>query len=170
MPGTSEPPETKSLTYWMDVWVPAHAPVRRVRVEAQLNIGDDWIIYPMEMRIQSATVPVVLPTGALPPVIATSVESAFGPLQGYLCGKNEKPVGESGTVRDFIRRNAAQDIALARKMEPSMGRESMEATLSAMLDASDAKAWCASRGASPPKVNPETYLKLRDYLFKTTMK
>jgi hypothetical protein len=155
----------------MDIWVPAHAPVRRIRVEAQLNIGDDWIIYPMEVRIQSAVVPkLVLPTGALPPLTAASVESAFGPLQGYLCGKNEKPNGAGGTIREMIRRNAAQDAAMARKLEPALGREAIEKSLAALLDAPDPAAWCAARAAPPARLDPEVYLKLRDYLIRNSAK
>ena len=43
--------------YLLDVWVPPDAePGRRVRLELQLKVGE-WIVYPMELRIQKATVP-----------------------------------------------------------------------------------------------------------------
>ena len=46
-----------SRAYVMDIRVPANAEVgRRVRLELQLKIGD-WIVYPLELRIQKAAVP-----------------------------------------------------------------------------------------------------------------
>ena len=50
------PSGESSRAYLLDVWVPAEAEAgRRVRLELQLKIGD-WIVYPMELRIQKATV------------------------------------------------------------------------------------------------------------------
>jgi hypothetical protein len=41
----------------LDVWVPGDAePGRRVRIELQLKIGA-WEIYPMELRVQRASIP-----------------------------------------------------------------------------------------------------------------
>jgi len=43
--------------YLLDIWVPPDAePGRRVRLELQLKVGD-WIVYPLELRIQKASVP-----------------------------------------------------------------------------------------------------------------
>jgi hypothetical protein len=170
LPGSGQP-DTTSLTYWMDIWVPAHTPVRRIRVEVQLNVGDDWTIYPLEVRVQPAEIPAgVITTGALPPITAWSAESAFGALQSFLCGKNEKPVAANGlTVRELIRRNASQDLALARRLEPAVGRAALEGSISGILGVPDAKTWCDGKGA-PAKADPEVYLKIRDYLMRTAIK
>jgi hypothetical protein len=164
----------RAVTYWMDVWVPAHAPVRRVRVEAQLNVGSDWIIYPMEFRIQQATVPAVgVASGALPPLAASSTEAALGPLHDFLCSKSEQRLPAAGglTVRGFIRRNALQDAALARALEPAIGRPALESALLAILGAPDVKSWCEAAGnPGQSKVDPEIYLKVRDYLYKASSK
>jgi len=51
------PDGESSRAYLLDVWVPADAePGRRVRLELQLKVGD-WIVYPMELRVQKASVP-----------------------------------------------------------------------------------------------------------------
>ena len=51
------PDGESSRAYLLDIWVPPDAePGRRVRLELQLKIGD-WIVYPMELRIQKAIVP-----------------------------------------------------------------------------------------------------------------
>ena len=48
-----------SRQYLLDVWIPPDAePGRRVRLELQLKVGD-WIVYPMELRIQKATIPLL---------------------------------------------------------------------------------------------------------------
>ncbi len=53
------PDGESSRAYLLDVWVPADGePGRRVRLELQLKVGD-WIVYPMELRIQKASVPMM---------------------------------------------------------------------------------------------------------------
>jgi len=42
---------------WMDLWADRAAPVRRIKVEPQLSMGADWVIYPMEGRVMEAVVP-----------------------------------------------------------------------------------------------------------------
>ncbi len=51
------PDGESSRAYLLDIWVPPDAePGRRVRLELQLKVGD-WIVYPMELRVQKAAVP-----------------------------------------------------------------------------------------------------------------
>ena len=53
------PDGESSRAYLLDVWVPPDAePGRRVRLELQLKVGD-WIVYPMELRVQKASVPLM---------------------------------------------------------------------------------------------------------------
>ena len=42
--------------FWMDLWTARDAPVARIKVEPQLHVNNDWVIYPMEARVMSATV------------------------------------------------------------------------------------------------------------------
>src|SRR5579872_2173258 len=39
---------------WMDVWCDRTAPVRRIKVEPELNVASDWVLYPMEARVMEA--------------------------------------------------------------------------------------------------------------------
>jgi hypothetical protein len=48
--------------FWMDLWTARDAPVARIKVEPQLHVNNDWVIYPMEARVMSATVPDGNPT------------------------------------------------------------------------------------------------------------
>jgi len=48
-----------TVSYWMDIWVPADAAINRVRLEVLMKIGSGWIMYPMEVRVMPAVGPVV---------------------------------------------------------------------------------------------------------------
>jgi hypothetical protein len=43
--------------FWMDLWTARDAPVARIKVEPQLHVNNDWVIYPMEARVMNATAP-----------------------------------------------------------------------------------------------------------------
>jgi hypothetical protein len=121
------PYESKSTeVFWMDLWTDRNAPVRRIKVEPQLNVKQDWIVYPMEARVMDALVPDERPAVAL-------------------CG--EAIVKSSNTLATARLRNAGQDAALALRL-PKPELEKL-------------KAQCAT-----PLNDPESYLKIRDYLFR----
>ena len=44
----------------MDLWTARDAPVARIKVEPQLHVNNDWVIYPMEARVMEATIPLTL--------------------------------------------------------------------------------------------------------------
>jgi hypothetical protein len=82
--------------FWMDVWTDRDAPVRRIKIEPQLNVGSDWVVYPMEARVMEAVVP--------------DAPAAQSMLE-YLC---EAP--RAARVTDFHLRNEKQDVALASRI------------------------------------------------------
>jgi hypothetical protein len=128
--------------FWMDLWTARDAPVARIKVEPQLHVNNDWVIYPMEARVVSATVP----DGAR---VGGSM-SPLGAMRQYLCEKSPPTDwGVPGNGISNLRfRNAAQDLLLA-----STG--SKEELLKA-LGSCDA----------PPSPDPEWYLRIRDYLLR----
>ncbi len=66
-----------SRAYLLDVWVPADAePGRRVRLELQLKVGS-WIVYPLELRVQKASVPGVGKPGEDPVSVTAARERNF---------------------------------------------------------------------------------------------
>jgi hypothetical protein len=115
------PYEGKSTeVFWMDLWADRNAPVQRIKVEPQLNVGHDWVQYPMEVRVMDAVVP-----------DATT--------RAPICG--------SKSVAGPRLRNLVQDSALAARIsKPEMDR---------------LKTQCATTPA-----DPESYLKIRDSLFR----
>jgi len=48
---------TGTQVFWMDLWTARDAAVQRIKVEPQLRVNNDWVIYPIEARVMSATVP-----------------------------------------------------------------------------------------------------------------
>src|SRR5262249_26085557 len=64
--------------YWLDVWTDRTAPVQRIKIEPQLHINGDWVIYPMEGRIMNGAVA----DGKWPTGTALPTEV----MHGFLCG------------------------------------------------------------------------------------
>lgn len=83
--------------FWMDLWTARDAPVQRIKVEPQLHVNNDWVIYPMEARVMEATV-----SGSLKSLITIDQLSCAGFTPSA-----------SPDVRRMNIRNAQQDVALA---------------------------------------------------------
>ena len=166
----SQVPGQSTVVYWMDLWADRGAPVRRTRLEVQLNCGDEWTIYPLELRIQAARVPAQ--AGALEAVggvAAASSDSARGPLRSYLCGGDPggSDAGGPATIRRMIRRNARQDAAIARSLEAGEGRPAVVGEMLTAVGARDRAAWCASPTAAAGELGAEWYLRVRDALYRS---
>jgi hypothetical protein len=125
---------------WMDVWADREAPVRRIKVEPQLFINDDWVVYPMETRVVAATVPEGPRDG-----------SPLTWMQQRFCGlivdvgpdrRGPSPV----TVARLGSRNAQQDVLLASRVA--------DADLNKLM------------GSCKIPADPEWYLRIRDYLLR----
>jgi hypothetical protein len=141
-------PGQTTRSYLLDIWVPRNVPPRRVRVEVLIKVGG-WIVAPMEVRVVPATVPDLVPGPpvSLPPRDRIADTFALGPLVDYLSGIVRDYPREPRTVRDVIRRNAAQDMALARAYSKTV---LLEITFMALEE----------------HVGAEWYLRLRDFLYR----
>jgi hypothetical protein len=140
-------PATGSSTQvlWMDLWADKGAPVSRIKVEPQLFVNNDWVIYPMEVRIMAASVP----DGARAAGTAPPGEV----MRGFLCGARvESAAPEPGvvTAASLRFRNAQQDLALAALVP----REELQERFGAC-------------DAAPPENNPEWYYRVRDFLLQS---
>jgi hypothetical protein len=114
-------PGQSACAYLLDIWVPPDTPLETVRVEVQMKVGT-WVIRPMEVRILPARVPaIVTAADALPPIEQSAGEAVMGPVLGYLGNKSDGPLKRNRTpprtLREAIRRNAEQDMALARALD-----------------------------------------------------
>lgn len=108
LPGTI--PGQTTVSFWLDVWVPAKTPPGRIRLEVLAYTGGRWLTYPMEVRVSAAAAPKLNKVnGALPPVTAR----ADAALRACLCGSVKEFPAPALSIRRQIRRNAAQDLALA---------------------------------------------------------
>ena len=153
-----------SVSYWMDIWVPADAAINRVRLEVLMKIGSGWIMYPMEVRVMPAVAPAIQERQTvLPPASARADASVYGPFRNFLCNAREPARKERLTVRRMIHRNAEQDLALARALE---GRSNdLRAELLRRAGATDRRKWCQV----PPAVEPpgaEWFLRIRDAIYR----
>jgi len=129
--------------FWMDLWTARDAPVQRIKVEPQLHVNNDWVIYPMEARVVSATAgEVVMPR-------AVAYTSPVGIMGQFLC---RFPTIDRGALQPGVLsmrlRNALQDLTLAKGAP--------KAELQDLFGACDA----------PPSPDPEWYLRIRDYLLR----
>jgi hypothetical protein len=109
-------PGQTTRDYLLDIYTPPDAEVgRRVRVEVLLKYGT-WYIVPFELRIMEATVhaPENASAAPLPSLNEPADAAAVQALASYLTGQREwNPVATPTSVREVLRRNAQQDMALA---------------------------------------------------------
>ena len=134
---------------WMDVWVDATAPVRRVKLEPQVYIDGDWVTYPMEVRISEP----VVPEGARDP----GFDSPVATLRASLCGTPRASSSTGASTSDLARmhfRNAQQDAALAAKSSAAV-REELKKALGG----------CTAAGLAEAGADAEFYLRVRDIFF-----
>jgi hypothetical protein len=128
--------------FWLDVWTDRAAPVRRIKIEPQLFVENDWVVYPMEARVIDTTVPNgPWPEGSIPSIDV---------MKRFLC---ENTMPEAAPAKELSAsrlqfRNAQQDLALARRVPAQDLRQ--------LLGGCDA----------PPSDQPEQYLRIRDYLLR----
>src|ERR1019366_1425531 len=118
------------------------APVRRIKIEPQLFVDNDWVVYPMEARVVDTTVP----DGPRLEGLSAPIEV----MKAYVCGaKLVESVLEKELSAARLRfRNAQQDLALASRAHNE--------DLRGLLGACDL----------PPPEQPEWYLRIRDYLLR----
>ncbi len=155
-------PGQTSVTFWLDMTVSRTAPVDRVKVEPQLWAAavNDWVIYPMEVRIMEPVIEDVRAASAMVPPVTEPADAAVrGPLKQALCGEKEPAGPGLLTARHLVRRNAAQHLSLASS------RAEITALLS-KLSASPAVQGLCSAGVTKSVAGPEWYLRFRDNLFR----
>jgi hypothetical protein len=102
-------PKQTTQSYWLDLWVPADTPVGRVRVQAVAKIGEDWLQYPLEVRVLPALVTREAPRPARIGALSAPADAS---LRTQLCGAEGPRVRGTATVRYRIARNALQDRQL----------------------------------------------------------
>jgi hypothetical protein len=138
---------------WLDLWTPARTPAERMRVEVQMNWGERWVIAPMEVRVQEATLP--KPPAlrlALPPLETPLGEVARWCWRALGCA-GPRPASarpqpqESPSIRSLVARNVAQDILHARERKKAPPPDACAESL-------------------PANLHPEWYLRARTALWR----
>jgi len=152
--------------YLFDIRAPAATPPRRVRVEALLKVGT-WLVAPMEVRIVAPTVPDTAVPNMPPVVFAEDLAPLESPasatahiqLLRYLAGLPPESPRQLLRVRDFIQRNAAEDMLLARSLGQAAGLRFPEMNLMSWLP-------FVYPHFGADQLGSEWYLKVRDFLYR----
>jgi hypothetical protein len=157
-------PGQNTVSYWMDLWVPADTAVQRVRLEVLVKVGRGWVEYPMEVRVMRAVAPAIQERHAtLPAVTARADASVYGPFRNFVCNTHESGHTERLSVRRIIHRNAVQDLALARALEGRAG--DLRAELLGRAGVVDKKQWCQSPRPMAEQ-GAEWFLRVRDATYR----
>ncbi len=173
LPHTAGPPDgaqaipgQTTTVFWMDVWVARGTKVGRIKLEPQIWSRGHWVIYPMEVRVLGVVVNSPPPgSSPLTGVGLAADATARGPLHCYLCGCDSPAPAAPPSARRLIRRNALQDVALARSAEKTHGKAAVSGMILEKLGVSDGAAWCASP-VYPEDRGSEWYLRVRDALYR----
>jgi len=154
-------PGQTTRCYLLDIWVPPDAAVQRVRIEVLLKVGV-WYIAPMEVRIVEARVPQhersYAMREALPGVEERSDSAAMECVAGYVMGGPQTWVGGEANIRDIIRRDAEQDMAIARLHG--------QVPLPLFLLAEDGIVQWWMQTPAFHWSGPEWYLRMRDWIYR----
>jgi len=158
-------PKQNTLSYWLDLWVPANTPVQRVRLEVLMKVGRGWVMYPMEVRVLAAVAPSVPDHhAALPPATARADASVVGPFRSFLCNARETGRSERLSTRGLIHRNALQDMALAQSLDAA-NQGDVRAVILGRIGLTGRSRWCKSPFAAG-ELETEWFLRLRDLIYR----
>ncbi len=152
--------------YWLDLWIAPKSLVRRIRLEAQLHDGDGWRIAPMEVRVLKGIAPQPKRAGAQLPAWEESADApARQAMREFVCDEAAKPALPRLTVHALVRRNALQDMALARSLQLSWGKAQLQEAMVKAAGGEDVASWCAAPSQAAAN-GPEWYLRVRDFLYR----
>lgn len=153
-------------SYLLDIHIPATLKPQRFRLEIQLNVGERWVIYPLEVRVRDVVV------RATPELVANSVRTEqradsalLIPLMGFACGTAwKKGDGRMRRGADLINRNILADLLLAQDRARTETREAVISTILKAGGYMSREAFCSR--PSPVPAGPEWWLKVRNYLYQ----
>ncbi len=146
-------PGQTTRVYLLDLWLPPNADVARFRLEVQLKTAN-WTVRPMELRVMPARVPdMAAGEGKVAAIEQPADATATLVLCDELAGGPLRLPAERRTVRDILRRNAVQDVALGAQRDRS-------AMAAAALDL-----WRVNSAFRPMPWGSEWWLKVRNWIF-----
>jgi hypothetical protein len=153
IPAAERAAERTTYTFWMEVQPPRNYRPRRLKLEPQLLLNDQWFTYPMEIRVLDLDVDLSgLPGRAVPD--ATAERPAAEPdfayamlLRQALCGDGEATFVEAAAglqPLDRERESAASFAPALDALARKHSREDVDRELLRVLRIDDRKAWCAA--------------------------
>ncbi len=153
-------------SYLLDIYVPATVKPHRFRLEVQLNVGERWVIYPLEMRVRDVVVRAEPELVANPPRPEQRADSSLLiPLMGFVCGTAwKKGDGQLRRAGDFITRNVMIDLLLAQERAKQETRDGVVAMILKAGGYPSRESFCAR--PSPVPAGAEWWLRVRNYLYQ----
>lgn len=153
-------------SYLLDIHIPATLKPQRFRLEIQLNVGERWVIYPLEVRVRDITVRAAPELVANPARTEQRADSALlVPLMGFACGTAwKKGDGRMRRGADLINRNILIDLLLAQDRAKTETRDAVVTTILKAGGYKSREAFCAK--PTPVPAGPEWWLKVRNYLYQ----
>ncbi len=152
LPAAERPAERTTYTFWLEVQPPRNYRARRLKLEPQLLLDDQWFVYPMEIRVLDLDVDVRgLParqsldaTGEKPAVAPDFAYAAL--MQQALCGEPEASFLSAAAGLQPLDRERESASSFARALDSLAAkhpREEVEKELLRALRIPDRSAWCA---------------------------
>lgn len=156
----------KVQTYLLDVFVPESVAEGRFRLEVQLYANEQWVIYPLEVRVQAAAAAErEAARGPLPAAGARADAAVTAALRAELCGKGSAAEKlELTTARAFVARNARQDLRLAKAKTLESSAQMVEWQMLKAGGWASKQALCAGVGEAAG--GAEWWLRARGYLYQ----
>lgn len=140
-----------TYTFWMEVQPPRNYPARRLKLEPQVLIDNQWFIYPMEIRVLDLDIDIRgLPTRALVDarneVPAAVPDAAYAKLlEEALCGDPGARFLDAAAGLQPLDRERESAAAFARALDglsAQHSREDVEQGIVSFLNISERSAWC----------------------------
>jgi hypothetical protein len=163
-------PDQTVQSFFLEVFTPANLVPKRYRLEVQINVSGEWVIYPMEFRVEERTVPpdYAVHYDRMPAPGDPIDQSVLAPLSEFLCGlpalTGESPPGGTPNIRSLVRRNVEQDMAIARVKQKEYPSGKLKELLAQKAGIVDPKGWCRNP-SRPAGASPEWYLRVRNFLY-----
>lgn len=160
-----------TYTFWLEVQPPRSYKARRLKLEPQVLIDNQWFIYPMEIRVLDIDIDVRgLPTRAVTElrdeVPAAQPDAAFATMvEEALCGDPGARFLQAAAGLQPLDRERESASAFARSLDAlaaTVNREAVEEAMTRALGIQDRTAWCRHPVFPRERYGPEWPAVLRN--------
>ncbi|MCW5962571.1 MAG: hypothetical protein KIT83_00925 [Bryobacterales bacterium] len=175
LPAVERSPGRTTYTFWMEVQPPRNYPTRRLKLEPQVLVDNQWFVYPMEIRVLDLDIDIRgLPTRALtdvrnetPAAVPDAAHAKL--LEEALCGDPGARYLDAAAVLQPSGRERESASVFARAMDAlatQHSRDDVEQGIVGFLNISDRGAWCKQPSFPRDRLGTEWPAVLRNRLLQ----